>query len=92
MRLIATPESRLELSKALRFMTEALDILDKVEAPGEIGSTLDLAAARLEKFVSHDDQAAPAVERLISQLEREFQTAPTITEGKPSPWDNPPVR
>lgn len=66
-------------------MTEALDILDELGAPGEIGSTLDLAASRLEKFLDRDDQAAAGVQLLITQLKREFQIAPTRNERKHSP-------
>lgn len=63
MRLVTTSESRLELSKALQFMTKALDILDQLGVPGEIGSTLDLAAARLTKFFA-DDPAGDGVQKL----------------------------
>ncbi len=50
MRLLHTPESKLKLSEALRQMSDALDILDDLGAPGEIGTSLDLAVARLEQF------------------------------------------
>lgn len=90
MHLITTPESRLELSRALRFMTEALDILDEFDAPGEIGSMLDLAVARLERILDYDDQAATGVQMLMYPLEREFN-APASSVCKPSPWDISPV-
>ena len=89
MRLITTPESRLQLSSALRLMAEALDILDALDAPGEIGSMVDLAASRLEQILGYDDPAATGTQRLISQLEREFAAA-----SKPcrlSPWDITPL-
>lgn len=92
MRLITTPESRPELSKALRLMAEALDILDDLGAPGEIGSMLDLAFARLEQLLDRDDEAVSGVERLMSQLEGELTAAHASSECAPSPWDIPPVR
>ena len=90
MRLI-TAESRLELSRALHLMTEALDILDELRAPGEIGSILDLAATQLEKILDHDKRAAPAVQTLMFQLERELAAAPGSSISKPSPWEFRPV-
>lgn len=38
-----------QLSRALDKMIEALRILDEIEAPGNIGSHLDLAIAKLEE-------------------------------------------
>lgn len=92
MHLIISPESRLELSRALRLMTDALDILDEVEAPGKIGSTLDLAVVRLEKFLARDRPADLGAQRLISQLQHELGACRAGDERKPSPWDDPPVR
>ncbi len=91
MRLITTAEARLELARALRLMTEALDILDALHAPGAIGSTLDLAISRLEGHLNEDEQAATGVRTLLAQLEREFAAAPAIGEVQPSPWDIPPA-
>lgn len=91
MRLITTSDSRLELSKALQLMTEALDLLDEIDAPGEIGSMLDLAVSRLERFLDRDDQTANRVQTLMSQLEREFSAASANSGFKPSPWNIPPV-
>lgn len=86
-----TVESRLELSMALYLMTQALDILDELSAPGEIGSTLDLAVTRLEKFLDHGGHSATCAHMLISQLERELAAAHTGNESKPSPWEIFPV-
>lgn len=92
MRLITTPESRLELSKALRLMTQALDILDELAAPCEIGSCLDLAVARLVNLLGHDEEAIGGVQELMAKLEREYLIAPGESELQPSPWDFPIVR
>ena len=89
MRLIPTPESRLELARAARLMARALDILDEVRAPGEIGSMLDLAMVRLERCLDHDDRATAGVKTLMAQLEREFAAAPAGGDDVPSPWQLP---
>ena len=65
MRLVTTPESRLELSRALRLMSEALDILDELGAPGDIGGILDLAVARLAKLLDRKDPFATAPRNLL---------------------------
>lgn len=85
MRLVTTPESRLELSRALRLMAEALDILDELGAPGEIGGTLDLAASRLQNILEREDGAAIGADTLTVQLKRELND---VWPGdEPSPWD-----
>lgn len=71
MRLTLTARSRLELSRALRLTKEALEILDELHAPGEIGATLDLAASKLHNLLSQD-QTETEVQALIGQLEREL--------------------
>jgi hypothetical protein len=76
---------------ALHLMTEALDMLDALCAPGEIGSALDLAVARLEKFLGHDDHSATRVQTLTSQLERELAAALAGSGTKPNPWEISPV-
>ena len=86
MHLIA-PESRFELSEALRLMTAALDVLDELQVPGEIGSILDLAIARLDKFLHHGDHSATSVQALTSQLERELAASPASDGSRPSPWE-----
>lgn len=87
MRLITTPESRLELSKALRLMTQALDVLDEIAAPCEIGSYLDLAVTRLENLLGHDEEATGGVQELMAKLEREYLISRGESELQPSPWD-----
>ena len=49
-----TPENEQRLFKALQHMTGALEILDSVRAPGEIGARLDLAVARLRTLLGKD--------------------------------------
>ncbi|MES2902942.1 MAG: hypothetical protein V4696_02035 [Pseudomonadota bacterium] len=68
-------------------MTQALDILDGLSAPGAIGTYLDLAAARLDKPLSHDEGAAGGVQEVIAKLEREYLILPGESELKPSRWD-----
>lgn len=89
MQFITTPESRLELSRAMSLMSQALEILDELHAPGEIGSMLDLAVARLQKVLDLDDQAPAAMEALMIELEREFIGATAASECNPNPWKIP---
>ena len=91
MRIETTPQSRLELLRALRLMTEALAILDEVRAPGEIGSMLDLAIVRLDQRLGSGGEAAAELETLACNLEREFTDAPASNEQMPSPWEMPPL-
>ena len=89
MRFITTPEHRLGLESAVRLMSEALAVLDELDAPGEIGSMLDLAVARLEKFRDQDDQAMTGVKAMMCQLEEEFAAAAATapcSDSKPNPW------
>ena len=88
MRPIPNSQSRLYLSRARRLMTDALAILDALDAPGDIGSTLDLAIAKLEKYLDGDDRLATDAKALMSQLQREFADAGT-REQKPNPWALP---
>lgn len=87
MQILTTAESRFERSKALGLMSQARDILDDLRAPGPIGSTLDLAIARLEKFLGHDDQSA--VQALNAQLEREYIRPHADHERITNPWEIP---
>lgn len=66
-----------QLSKALPKMLEALRMLDKAGAPGEIGSALDLSIARLEQRLGVSSQLGGAAERLFADL-----GAGAITEGE----------
>lgn len=86
------PQSRQQqLSRALAQMTEALRILDGVDAPGEIGSQLDLAIARLQKQLGLEDQLPASVEALIARLAVEPSTSPTKRSEESSLWDFPSV-
>lgn len=91
MHLLPSPESRLELSRAMSLMSKALEILDELQAPGEIGSMLDLAVARLEKVIDQNDQAPATLETLMIQLEREFTAPAAGDECKPNPWNISPA-
>ena len=89
MRVVTTPESRLELSRALGLIAEALDILDEIGAPGEIGGTLDLAASRLQDHIDREDSVATGVEALIAQLQGELNDV-RLSDGRArSPWALP---
>lgn len=90
MRLVTTPESRLELSRALRLMSEALDILDELGAPGDIGGILDLAVARLAKLLDRKDPFATGAQEFIAQLERELGMVRPRGTRELSPWEAPP--
>ncbi len=71
----------------MRLMTEALDILDEIGAPGEIGSMLDFAAARMEKWIDRNVEAEGCLQALMPELEREFNADPASSKSDPSPWD-----
>lgn len=88
---IISRQTRPELQKALRLMTDALDILDDLRAPGVIGSTLDIAIARLEEVLGHGDHEENDLETLNIQVKRELSTGSTSSEPKPSPWEIPPL-
>ena len=90
MRLATTPESMVELSKALRLMTDALVILDDLGVPAEIGGMLDLAAVRLGKVLVPADGAKTDVEHQIARLERELGMARPRGQHEASPWDATP--
>ena len=47
MALLADSRSRLRLAKARQHMIDVLGILGQLDAPGEIGATLDLALERI---------------------------------------------
>ncbi len=67
-----TPQARPALNRALIQMTGALELLDEANAPGEIGSTLDLAIARLCKLLRPGEHAALDVEPAKAMLRDEF--------------------
>lgn len=90
MRLLITTETKLQLAVALRHMVDALDILDEVNAPGEIGSTLDLAIARLDEAIGRGGGQS-SVQVLVDQLEREMSIRVAESEPNPSPWEIQPA-
>lgn len=61
-------EMESELSGALAQMVEALATLDRLKAPGDIGSHLDLAIARLEAQLGLESHAARSFETLLASL------------------------
>ena len=63
-----TDQTGSELDEALELMTQALAILDDAGAPGNIGSALDLAIARLAKQLGRSE-APIDLDRLIAQVE-----------------------
>ena len=71
MPLMDTPQKRGNLARALRLMGQALDILDRANAPGAIGSTLDLAAARLQGLLDEGDGAPGNAPMTMAELERD---------------------
>lgn len=86
MRLLHTPESKLKLSEALRQMSETLDILDGLDAPGAIGTSLDLAIARLEEFLTGEVNSTPRAQNLFDQLEIELASVRELLSDEPVPW------
>lgn len=64
MALHADSRFRLRLAKARQHMIEALGILDQLDAPGEIGATLDLAIERLAtRMAARSEAIAPMAPR-----------------------------
>jgi len=73
-----------ELPEALARMSEALRILDAAGAPGEIGSHLDLAIARLEEQLGIDLREPASPDQFLSLLD----TNPKDETAEPkSAWD-----
>lgn len=91
MRLLATSEANQKLNEALAHMSEALSILDRLDAPGEIGSHLDLAIARLESVLGPRCESVTAVQQLMEELEREMTLAGDPERVNPVPWAMVPV-
>lgn len=90
MRLLVTPQSRLQISSVLERMTVALEILDDLAVPGEIGATLDHAIVRLRELLGQDNHPPTGVNALIVQLELELSLTGS-ERGVPNPWEIPPV-
>lgn len=86
-----TYQSRLLLAKALDQMAAALEILDEIGAPGEIGATLDLAIARLRQALGQEDGGNSGMQALFSQLEGELSRIHGGPGALPNPWEIPSV-
>ena len=74
-----SPATDRQLVTALEQMLGALQQLDDAGAPGEIGSGLDLAIARLEEHLGVDSGRGAIAGRLLCGPEPE-----PCTEGDPS--------
>jgi hypothetical protein len=72
------PSARQGLTRALFQLNQALEILDSVGAPGDIGSSLDLAIARLEKQLGVDGSMAAQVDILLARLFQEQGTGGAV--------------
>jgi hypothetical protein len=88
--MLTAPQSKLMLSKALNLMTSALELLDELGAPGEIGAALDLAIAKLVKL-GQEDHAPTGVQAVIAQLEHELTLDVAAGTSRPNPWKIPPA-
>jgi hypothetical protein len=85
MQILSTPESRVQLSKALDHMATSLRILDELNVPAEVGAILDLAISRLEAALEVHE-APTEVRSMLVQLEKEF-SASSAEPAKPNPWE-----
>jgi hypothetical protein len=78
-----------ELARALDQMEAALEILDEMEAPGDIGATLDLAIARLRQMLRRAEENASGFQTVFDQLETELSRGLGLTGTAPNPWKIP---
>lgn len=82
-----TSEQQQPLGRALNQLVEALQILDELKAPGDIGSHLDLAISRLEQLLGFGGHAPASLDDLLAQLSE----VPPGTDGElgdvKSPWE-----
>lgn len=83
-----SPEANVKLGEALRHMSDALFILDELDAPGEIGTGLDLAIAHLSQFLRQEPDERGAVHRMMRELEREFVAIRESHPSSPGPVKN----
>lgn len=91
MQVLTTSELQLELSRALRQMHAALEILDEVDVRADIASHLDLAISRLEETLGVGPHAQTSIQTLISQLENELTNASFVDKDHPNPWKVDPM-
>lgn len=80
-----------QLSRALGQMVEALEILDELNAPGDIGSLLDLAIVRLGTELGLDHHGTTSVEALLARLGADSPAMEAELGNSASPWDIAPV-
>ena len=80
MEVLNTPESQSKLAQALQQMSAALEILDDLDAPGEVGSHLDLAICRLEQHLGLDSPATTGAGALFVSLEEELLAIPMTSQ------------
>ena len=81
--------SNLKLCAALERRIEALRLLDGAQVPGDVGSHLDLAIARLERDLEPEVRRHGIAQSLLAQL---METEPgKLHRSEPDPWDSGPV-
>lgn len=90
MQVLTTSESEVELSRALRMMHAALEILDEIDAPGDIASHLDLAICRLERSLGTGPHAKTGVQTLFCQLQNELAKESFPADPQANPWELEP--
>jgi len=85
MKLIETPDLQTALSRALRQMNCALALLDELDAPGEVGTHLDLAICRLEKHLGINAPSENGAGALYAGLAEELLSSTVVDEVR-CPW------
>lgn len=91
MRLLTSPDAMVGLAEALGNMSNALFILDELDAPGEIATSLDLAIGRLSRLLRQGPEERAPVHRMLEKLEREFVGTGEYRPVLPDPWEISPV-
>jgi hypothetical protein len=86
-----SPQLQPLLLKALSQMTEALGILDDLDAPGDIGSHLDLAISRLERQLGLENHLAASIGTLVTRLAEDRSAVEAGSGELSSPWDAAPI-
>ena len=90
---MSSPENRdakMKLSGALRQMSDALAILDEVDAPASITNALDLAVARLEQLLGDRMHRQKPDQSIFEQLERELASTHPNNLDIPCLWEISP--
>jgi hypothetical protein len=86
MEVLNTPEAQIKLSHARRLMSDALDILDKIDTPIDAVLHLDLAINRLENHLGLDAPGAGGAQELRAALERELLACEAL-DAVENPWE-----